>query len=102
MESGGHPFYQRQVAEGIGSDPRYMGRELDVLCRLGMVRRLPPTPSDRRRFYEFTVGHPLWDTIDSLIDACFRMAQAGQLRIEPRYSSRPVDMGRPYRSDPGG
>ena len=49
----GAVFYQRQIAEGIGTDASYVRRETQILQQLGMITPRPPARSrDVRRFYQ--------------------------------------------------
>ena len=71
----GSAFYQRQIAKGIGTDARYLGREMQVLEQFGMIKPQPPTrASDVRRFYQADHTHPLWELIDTALIACTRLA----------------------------
>ncbi len=63
-------FYQRQIAEGIGTDARYVRREMRILQQLGMITPQPPCGRDVRRFYQADHTHPLWTIIDSALTAC--------------------------------
>lgn len=69
-------FYQRQIAEGIGTDARYLRREMQILEQLGMITPQPPTRArDVRRFYQADHTHPLWTLIDTALTACTQIAQ---------------------------
>ena len=61
----GTSFYQTELAEGVGVEHQYMGRELKVLCELEMLRALPPERGDRRKFYIANEDHPLWAIVDA-------------------------------------
>ena len=63
-------FYQRQIAEGIGTDARYVRREMRILQQLGMITPQPPRGRDVRRFYQADHTHPLWAIIDTTLTAC--------------------------------
>ena len=69
----GGVFYQRQIAQGIGTDTRYLGREMQVLEQLGMIKPQPPARArDVRRFYQ--ADHTHWELIDTALVACTRLA----------------------------
>ena len=68
-------FYQRQIAKGIGTDARYLPREMQILEGLGMITPQPPRARDVRRFYQADHTHPLWTIIDTALAACSRLAQ---------------------------
>ncbi|MCY4368409.1 MAG: hypothetical protein OXF41_03085 [bacterium] len=69
-------FYQRQIAEGIGTDARYVRREMRILQQLGMITPQPPT-RDVRRFYQADHTHPLWTIIDATLTACAELDRQG-------------------------
>ena len=72
------PFYQRQIAEGIGTDARYLRREMQILEQLGMITPQPPTRArDVRRFYQADHTHPLWAIIDTTLTACTELDRMG-------------------------
>ena len=74
----GTVFYQRQIAKGIGTDARYLGREMQVLEQLGMIESRPPARArDVRRFYQADHTHPLWELIDAALAVCGRLAREG-------------------------
>ena len=73
----GTVFYQRQIANGIGTDARYLPREMQILEQLGMITPQPPRARDVRRFYQANPTHPLWELIDAALTACSRLAQQG-------------------------
>ena len=74
----GSVFYQRQIAKGIGTDARYLGREMQVLEQLGMIESRPPARArDVRRFYRADHAHPLWELVDTALVACTRLATRG-------------------------
>ena len=67
----GTSFYQRQISEALGTDARYLRREIAVLTELGMIKPQPrPHPREVRRFYQADHTHPLWAIIDTTITAC--------------------------------
>ena len=69
-------FFQRQIAEGIGVDARYLRREMQVLEQLGMITPQPPARArETRRFYQADHTHPLWALIDTTLDACTQLAR---------------------------
>ena len=69
-------FYQRQIAKGIGTDARYLPREMQILEQLGMITPQPPTGArDVRRFYQADHTHPLWEPIDTALTACSQIAR---------------------------
>ena len=69
-------FYQRQIAKGIGTDARYLRREMQVLEQLGMITPQPPAHSrETRRFYQADHTHPLWALIDTTLTACTHLAR---------------------------
>ena len=70
----GTVFYQRQIANGIGTDARYLPREMQILEQLGMITPQPPRAGDVRRFYRADHTHPLWELIDTALGACTRLA----------------------------
>ena len=72
----GTVFYQRQIAKGIGTDARYLPREMQILEQLGMITPQPPRARDVRRFYQADHTHPLWTLIDTALTACTQIAQA--------------------------
>lgn len=76
----GSAFYQRQIAQGIGTDARYLGREMQILEQLGMIKPQPPSQArDVRRFYQADHSHPLWELVDTALVACTRLAsRAGE------------------------
>lgn len=65
----GAAFYQREVAEAIGTQAQYMRRELDILCDLGMVIREPRANGELRQFYVAERSNPLWSIIDAAVIA---------------------------------
>ena len=73
-------FYQRQIAQGIGTDARYLRREMQVLEQLGMIKPQPPSHArDVRRFYQADHSHPLWELVDTALAVCTRLAsRAGE------------------------
>ena len=74
----GAVFYQRQIAEGIGTDARYLPREMQILEQLGMITPQPPAHSrDVRRFYQADHTHPLWTIIDTTLTACTELDRMG-------------------------
>ena len=74
----GSVFYQRQIAKAIGTDARYLGREMQVLQQLGMIKSQPsPRVRDVRRFYKADHSHPLWALIDTALAVCTQLARAG-------------------------
>ena len=83
-----HPdsvFFQRQIAEGIGTDARYLRREMQVLQQLGMIKSQPsPRVRDVRRFYQADHTHPLWALIDTTLDACTQIAAPHQKPASPK------------------
>lgn len=75
----GSVFYQRQIAEGIGADARYLRREIQILEELGMIKPHPPAHSrEIRRFYQADHTHPLWALIDTTLTACTQLARTSE------------------------
>ena len=71
----GTSFYQRQISEAIGTDARYIRREIHILAELGMINPQPaPNQREVRRFYQADHTHQLWGIIDATITACDRLS----------------------------
>ena len=88
----GTGFYQRQIAQALQTDSRYLRREFHILHQLGMLTPQPSRDnSDVRRFYQANHTHPLWAIIDTAAAACTqnRPDQHPRSRLTPTRQPRP-------------
>ncbi len=76
----GAAFYQREVAEAIGTQAQYMKRELDILCELGMIKREPRAHGELRQFYVADRDSRLWSIIDTALVATSSELRSVDLR----------------------